>query len=537
MKIYDDAGEAVEQIGDGTTVAVIGSGGGLLEPDRLINALADRFRETGQPRGLTLVHSFGQGDRRAGGLDPLAQEGLLKRVIGGHWGMAPKLSRMAENNEIEAYNISLGVMGLLFREIGGNRPGLITKVGLGTFVDPRIEGARMNEHTTEDLIEVIEINGEEYLLYRSFPIDFAFLRGSAADRVGNISLADEATYVDSLALASATRASRGTVLVQVKRFLPPDEPMRPADVRIPGIYVDGIVEHAAQRQTYEAEENPVYAGHERIDLSGRPPMEMSARKSIARRATQLLRSGVVGNVGVGVPEGVGPVLVEEGCSGEIRLTVEHGTIGGTSALGFMFGAIMNYEARVDAPDMIDFYHGGSLDYAFLGFAQADSHGNSNVSRYQGVIQGSGGFVDIAQTAQTVIFCGTFTVGGLELKVGEGKLEIVKEGRARKFLTDVEHITFSGQEGLRNGHRIFFVTERALFQLQPEGMTLLEIAPGVDLQRDVLDLMDFEPVVATDLGLMDAALFRPEPFGLRRSIEANTEAYERAQGADAAVAGR
>jgi propionate CoA-transferase len=444
--------------------------------------------------------------------------------------MAPKLSRMAEKDEVEAYNISLGVMGLLYREIAGGRPGLITKVGLGTFVDPRIEGARMNQATTENLIQVIEVGGEEYLLYRSFPIHFAFLRGSEADRAGNISLANEATYLDSLALAGATRASRGTVLVQVKRSLPEGELMRPADVRIPAIYVDGVVEHPAQRQTYEAEESLVYSGQERIDLSGQPPMEMSARKSIARRAAQLLRSGVVGNVGVGVPEGIGPVLAEEDCYEELRLTVEHGTIGGVSALGFMFGAIMNYDARIDAPDMIDFYHGGSLDYTFLGFAQADRHGNANVSRYNGIIQGSGGFVDIAQTAQTAIFCGTFSVGGLELKVGEGKLNIVKEGRARKFLADVDQITFSGKEALRNGHRVFYVTERALFQLREEGMTLLEIAPGVDLQHDVLDLMDFEPVVAPDLGQMDPALFRPEPFGLRRSIEANTEAYDRAQGA-------
>lgn len=535
MKTYESAREAVETIRDGQSVGVIGAGGGLLEPDLLITALGDRYRETGSPTGITLIHSFGLGDRRNRGLDPLAQEGLLKRVIGGHWGMAPKLSAMAANNEIEAYNISLGVMGLLYREIAGNRPGLVTKVGLGTFVDPRVEGARLNERTTEDLIEVIEIDGEEYLLYKSMAIDTCFLRGSQADRSGNVSLAQEATYLDTLALAGATRASKGTVLVQVKEVLPEGETLRPADVRLPAIYVDGIVEHPAQQQTYESEESAIYAGHERIDLGGQPPMEMSARKSIARRATQLLRSGVVGNVGVGVPEGVGPVLAEEDCYDELRLTVEHGTIGGVSALGFMFGAIMNYDARIDGPDLIDFYHGGSLDFTFLGFAQADRHGNANVSRYNGVIQGSGGFVDIAQTAQTAIFCGTFTVGGLELAVGDGALEIVNEGSSKKFLPEVEHITFSGPEALRGGRRVFFVTERALFQLLPEGMTLLEIAPGVDLQRDVLDQMDFAPVVAENLGEMDPALFRPEPFGLRRSIEANTEAYERARAEDVSVA--
>lgn len=511
--------EAVETIGDGQTLALVGSGGGLLEPDLLIEALADRFRRTGRPRDLTLVYSFGMGDRRRGGPKPLAQRGLLRRVIGGHWGMAPELAAMALAGEIEAYNLPLGVLGLLYQEIAGGRPGVITKVGIGTFVDPRLEGGRLNARTTEQLVEVIELDGEEYLFYRSFPVDVAFLRGTVADPAAGVSLLREPTYLDSLAIAGAVRGSGGRVVVQVREVVADGQRLAPADIHIPRIWVDAVVEHPAQRQTYVSDDDPVYAGLERINLGERPAMPLSARKVIARRAATVLRPGMVGNVGLGIPDGVGYVLDEEGCADELVLTVEHGAVGGVSEVGVVFGAVMNFDARVETPAMIDFYHGGSLDVAFLGFAQMDRHGNVNVSRYGGVLQGSGGFVDIAQTARTIVFCGTFTAGGLSSRVVDAAIAIDREGDTRKFVADVDQITFSGPQALRRGQRVIVVTERAVFELGEDGLTLVEVMPGIDRQRDVLDHMEFAPRVSDPLAVTAPALLREGPFGLARWMRA------------------
>jgi len=506
------AAEAVAQIEDGASIAILGCGGGNGEPAALIEALADRFEETGHPRDLTLIHSAGLGDRSGLGLAPLAREGLVKRAIGGHWGQTPQMSEMAAREQIEAYNLPLGVMYQLHREIGGGRPGLLTKTGLGTFADPRLEGGRMNETTVEELVELFEIDGEEYLFYKAYPVDYAFVRGHAADRRGNVTMYGEAAFLDCLALALAARAGGGKAIVQVKEVLAEGERVDSTRVKVPGVVADAIVADAAQMQTYESEDDPVYAGRTRRNLV-EIPMELGARKVIARRAAQFLRPEAVVAVGVGMPDGIGSVLGEEGVEDRVTFTMETGLIGGVAAPGILFGAAMNFEAMLDSADVIDFYNGGGLDFAALGFAQLDRLGNANVSKYNGIVMGSGGFVDISQSARHLILCGTFTAAGLATTVADGRLRIDREGKVQKLMERVEQVTYSGPEAARAGNAMHVVTERAVFELRPDGLTLIEIAPGVDLERDVIGQMGFEPAVDAELRPMDARLFAAEPVGV------------------------
>ncbi len=508
------AADAAELIRDGDHVLIVGAGGGLLEPDAVLAAIGERFQRTGHPRDLTLIHAAGLGDRVTRGLTPLAQPGLVRRVIGGHWGQCPPLARMAESEEIEAYNIPLGIMNLLHREIAGGRPGLITDVGMNTFVDPRIEGGKMNRKAREDLVQMIRIGGRDYLFYKAYRVDVAIVRGWSADEDGYTSLVGEPVWMDTLAAAMAARTCGGRTIVQVKNIVPSTS-LPPYQVKVPGILVDAIVHHPGQWQTYEAEENPVYAGLKTAVLSERPAMDLDVRKVIGRRAAMLMHAGSVGNLGVGVPDAVGTVIGEEGCENLVTLTTEHGMVGGVAARGIVFGACLNFRAQMDGPDMINFYHGGGLDFSFLGFAEADQEGNTNVSKYNGIVMGSGGFVDIAQSARTVVFCGTFTASGLEARVEGGRLRIEREGRVTKLVDHVQQITFSGPDAHRRGHAAYVITERAVFELRPEGLTLTEIAPGVDLERDVLGRMGFRPRIAVPLRTMDPAIFSPAPIGLAR----------------------
>lgn len=518
------AREAVDLVVDGSTVAVSGSGGGLLEPDLLIEALGERFEETGHPRNLTLVHSYGIGDRMKRGLTPLARPGLLERAIGGHWGQTRPMAELAEKNEIEAYNLPLGVMTLLHREIAGGRPGLITEVGIGTFMDPRMGGGRLNDVTTEDIVEVVTLGGKEYLWYKPYRIDFAFVRGSEADPDGYVGMSQEGFYLDVLALAGAARASGGTVVAQVKHVVASGS-LPPKAVKVPGPLVDLVVEHPGQWQSYESELNLEYAGLARADLVESAHFPLTPRKVIARRAVLAMHQGAVANLGVGVPDGVGTVLAEEGCAGLVTLTLEHGVFGGVSAQGVIFGAARNHRAVVDAPDMIDFYHGGGLDYTFLGFAEVDSAGNVNVSKYNGVVMGSGGFTDIAQSARTVVFCGTLTASGFEARVIRGRVLVETEGRVCKLVQRVGQVTFSGRIALERGHRVLLVTERAVFELVADGWVLTELAPGVSVDA-LQSLSGFEIRSARSLHEMEACLFAEEPMGLRaRWLQGAGEAGE------------
>jgi acyl CoA:acetate/3-ketoacid CoA transferase len=518
-----NASEAVSVVEDGDTVLVVGAGGGLLEPDELLRALGQRYTETGHPRDLTIVYAAGLGDwKTARGLAPVAQRGMVKRVIGGHWGDCPPLAQMAADEEIEAYNISLGVLNLLHREIAGGRPGLITDIGIGTFVDPRIEGGRMNRSAKDDLVEVIEVAGREYLFYKAYQVDVALVRGWSADRDGYTSLVGETMWLDTLAAAMAARACGGKTIVQVKNVVDSAE-LNPWEVKVPGILVDAVVHHPDQWQSYESEFDPVYAGQQRVVLADRAPAPLDVRTVIGRRAALLLRPGAVVNLGVGVPDRVGGVIAEEGLEEEVTLTTEHGVVGGVPATGVIFGASSNFRALIDGPDMINLYHGGCLDYAFLGFAEVDQAGNVNASKFNGIIMGSGGFVDIAQSARILVLCGTFTASGLDVCVEEGHLDIRREGKIRKFVESVEQITVSGRDLLARGHKVYVVTERALFELRSEGLVLLEAAPGVDVERDVISRMGFAPLVDDPVGTMEQAIFDPAPMGLAKHWAKNVTA--------------
>ncbi|HHW01756.1 MAG TPA: acyl CoA:acetate/3-ketoacid CoA transferase [Thermoanaerobacterales bacterium] len=509
--------EAVKLIKDGDTVATVGSGGGVLEPSLVLEKIEESFLNTGHPCNMTFVHASGLGDKKATGINRFAHEKMVKRVIGGHWGWSPRMAELANENKIEAYNLPQGVMTQLYREIAARRPGLLTHIGLKTFVDPRVEGGKLNDITKEDLVELIELKGRELLLYRSFPINIAIIRGTTADEAGNISMEEEPVFLEALALAQAAKNSGGKVICQVK-YLARTNTLDPKDIKIPGILVDAIVLHNEQWQTYEGEFNPGFTGRVKVPLAQLPPMKLDERKIVARRAAMELLPGSIVNLGFGMPDGVAAVAAEEGISDFLTLTIEQGIIGGIPAQGAIFGVATNPTAIIDEPSQFDFYSGGGLDITFLGLAQSDQFGNVNVSKFGRNIAGCGGFIDISQSAKKVIFCGTFTAGGLEIEISEGKLKILNEGKYKKFVKNVDQITFSGEYARETGQKVLYVTERAVFELTEKGMTLKEIAPGIELERDILSRMDFTPAIDRELKMMDPDIFYDIPMKLIDKIK-------------------
>ena len=492
--------EAASLVRDGDTLLIGGSGGGHAVPDALLEALGARFRETGAPSAITALHPVGVGDGAQRGLGHLAQKGLLKRNVAGSYVNSPPVGRMALADEIEAWSLPQGALSQLMREMAAGRPGLLTKTGLHTFVDPRLQGGRQSPSARDDLVELVEFRGEEFLFYKPYKVDVAFLRGTTADEDGNVSMEQEAVTLEMLSEAQATKRCGGIVVVQVKRMARRGS-LHPKMVKIPGILVDLVVVVPEQEQTFLTPYSPAYSGEVRVPLDDIPVLPLDARKIVARRGALELFPRAVCNLGSGIFTGLANVAAEEGCLDAVCLTNEQGNIGGAPASGGDAGAAMNPDMQLDQPYQFDFYDGGGLDLAFLSFAEFDAAGNVNVSRFGNKLIGPGGFINISQNARRVIFGGTLTAGGKP-----------------KAVAAVEQVTFSGRYARERGQPVLYVTESAVFRLGDSGPELAEIAPGLTVE-DIAGRMGFRPAVAPDLRPMDARLFRDAPMGLAADIVA------------------
>ena len=496
---------AIAMIRDGDTVCVVGGGGGLMEASCLFSAVERRFLDSGHPRDLTVVHSLGIGDRKTRGMNCFAHEGMVKRVIGGHWVWSPRMQEMARDEKIEAYVLPGGCIMQLYREIAAKRPGLFTHVGLGTFVDPRISGGKLNKRAKEDLVELVTIGGQEFLRYKPFPVNVALIRGSFADADGNISLDQEAANLEIYAVAAAAHNSGGKVIAQVRTAV--EKGTLPARaVRIPAALVDAVVVDPLQSMTYDTVYDPTMSGERFGPVPVEPPEPFTVRQAIARRAAEELEDGAVINYGFGIPDAIAKLVAARGDLDRYYQTIEHGTYGGSLLTGTLFGFARNPTAMIDAPSQFDFYSGGGLDLAFLGFGEIDAHGHVNVSKLGGLTVGPGGFMDISQNARKMVFCGTFDAKGADVRAGGGRITIARHGDVTKFVRDVEQITFSGRVAVERGQQVLYVTERAVFRLTPQGLLLAEVAPGVDVRRDVLERMEFAPLMPTEPTVMSEKFF-------------------------------
>ncbi len=507
------ADEAIALIRDNDVLTTTGFVQSCI-PEALHAALERRFVETASPRGLTLIMTAGAGDSKGLGTGRLHHEGLLSRVIAANFGRMPKVAQAAQANKIKGYNLPQGVISQLYRACAAGQPGLFSKVGLHTYVDPRFGGGRVNDVTTEEIVKVVDVDGDEWLFYTATKIDIAFIRGTSADPNGNISLEKEALTLDNLAQAMAARNNGGIVIAQVERIVERGS-IKPKDVKVPGILVDCVVvaEPELHRMNYGAQHNPALSGEIRVPVTSMAKMVLDERKIIARRASfELPPNGVV-NLGVGAPEGISAIANEEKITPYITLTTEAGAVGGVLASGSSFGSATNADSIIDQNQMFDFYDGGGLDMTCLGMAECDEEGNVNTSKFGGKLNGCGGFINISQNARSVVFAGTFTAGGLNVAIEDGKLKIIKEGRARKFLKKVEQLTFSGTYARKRKQPVYYVTERCVFLLSQNGLQLIEVAPGIDIDRDILPFMEFKPIIDHKPLTMDRRIFIDEPMGI------------------------
>lgn len=522
--VFLSAEEAVKLVKDEDTLISVGYIG-MGHAEELTYALEKRFLETGQPKNLTVTWGSSQSNTKDMiGCNRFAHKGFVKRAIVGHMGLQYDLSRMAMDNEIEAYNLPQGVLMHLYRAKGGNKPCIVTHVGLGTYVDPRETGGKVNQLAMEkgpDIVELTELDGQEYLLYRTFPIDVAFIRATSADEHGNLSMEKEGMLLENLVAAYAAKASGGIVIAQVERVVKTGV-LHPQMVKVPGVVVDYVVKcsdpQKFHRQSYVKEYDPVLSGEYKVPLSEiSNDKQLDIRRIIGRRAAFELEPDTVISLGVGIPSEISSIVLEENLTDSIVMTVDPSPIGGIPCTSLEFGCAINVEAFVDHPYQFDFYDGGGLNMAFLGMAEADWEGNINVSKFGSRLYGAGGFINISQNTNKIIFAGTFTTDGLKIKTGYGKLEIVQEGRCKKFVSAVALKTFSAKIAKHNKKKVLYVTERAVFSLTEKGLKLIEIAPGIDLQTHILNQMEFQPEIDASLKIMDSRIFTDAPMGIKEEI--------------------
>jgi propionate CoA-transferase len=517
------ADEAAQLIQDGDAILISGSGGGHSVPEALLAAVERRFLAEREPRGITSVSIVGIGDRADLGATHLAHEGLLSRAITSALVDSPGLVRLAAEDRIEAYTLPQGVLSQLMRDMAAGRPGLLTKTGLHTFVDPRQQGARQSARTPPDFVEVVQLAGEEWLFFKPVPVNVALLRGTTADEDGNVTMEEEAVLGEMLAMAQATRRAGGVVVVQVKRMARRDT-LPAKQVKIPGILVDFVVVEPEQWQTYATYYDPSYSGELRVPVENIQSLPFGPRKVIVRRAAMELFPGAICNLGAGVSTGISTIAAEEGLLDAVHLTNEQGIIGGAPITGRDSGGGQNFAAMIEQPAQFDFYDGGGLDLAFLSFAEVDPQGNVNVSRFGDRIIGVGGFINISQNAKCVVFSGTLTAGDLDIGWEDGRTVIRKEGRHRKFVPKLEQICYSAEIGRAKGQVTLFVTERAVFRIGHDGLELIEIAPGLDAERDVVAHMGFRPRVASELREMDRRIFDPARMELAAFVNGKPRRY-------------
>ncbi|MCQ4636979.1 3-oxoacid CoA-transferase [Anaerovorax odorimutans] len=517
---FIDAKRAAELIEDHTTVAIDGFIGFCLADD-ILGEIEERFKKEQHPRDLSVVNVAGLGgDGQHRGINHFAHKGLMRRFLCSNLSLAPKLYPLIMENAFPTFMMPQGVLSHMMRAIASHKPGVISQVGMKTFVDPRIDGGRVNDaakESGENVVELIQLRNKEYLFYPTFPLDVAIIKGSIADTKGNISVEKEALHLEQFEMAAAARNCGGIVMVQVDKVVEHGE-IHPQMVTVPATLVDYVIvgkpENTGQHFIGDGKPIPSWCGDEKVQLDHLEPLPFDIHKVICRRSILELRQGDFINLGIGIPMGVSELLNEEGLIEKISSSIESGVTGGVPAPGIATGAAYNPQAILKQPDIFDFYDGGGIDFAALGAAEIDMHGNVNVSKFAGKVTGPGGFINITQGAKTVCFLGTFTAGKSDIRIENGRLNIVKDGPYIKFKKDVEHITFSGHYSREKGtQKAFYITERAVFTLTEDGLTLIEIAPGADLETDVLEKMEFRPAIAPDLKTMDDKLFHPQLMGL------------------------
>jgi len=520
---FVSAAQAADLVHDGATICTVGMTI-VGAAESILKALEAKFLAGGSPKDLTLVHSAGQCDRE-GGIQRFAHLGMLKRIIGGHWGLAPRIMDMIVADQIEAYNLPQGQLAQLCRSMACGLPGKMSKVGLGTYIDPRVEGGKMNARTQAlaDIVDVIGYGGEEYLFYKAIPLDFTIIRGTTADELGNISFEEEAMKLEVIGAVLAAKRFGGKVIAQVKRTAKAGT-LHPQKVVVPGFFVDAIVvcqnPELDHRQSSSFFFDPSLSGDLMLPEAAIDPLALTVRKVIGRRAAMELTLDTAINLGTGIPNDViGSITAEEGLSNDILVTVESGVYGGIPEGGIDFGVSHSPSALLEHPVQMDFYNGMGVPYTFMGAGEMDSAGNVNATKFGDRCTGCGGFIDITQNAGHVIFCSTFTARGLEVDFSGGKVTVVKEGTEKKLVEKVKQISFNGELARRKGQKVHYVTERAVFEFRPEGPVLIEIAPGIDLERDILNQMRFTPIIAKDLKVTDAGVYNPGAFDLKSKIYA------------------